>query len=71
MNELESIDRIVKFSKWKKFKYKINNIMFPPRIFTVNGEVIPLFNTKFKTQLITWIIFLISWAIYTHDKSFF
>ena len=69
MNELESIDRIVKFSKWKRFKYKINDIMYPPRIFTVNGEVTPLFTTKFRIQLFAWILFLISWSIYVHDKT--
>lgn len=69
MNELESIDRIVKLSKWKKFKYKINNIMYPSRIFTVNGEITPLFTTKFKIQLFAWTLFLIVWSIYVHDKS--
>ncbi len=69
MNELESIDRIVQFSKWKRIKTKINNIMFPPRIFTVNGEVTPLFTTKFKIQLLSWILFLLAWTIYVHDKS--
>ncbi len=69
MNELESIDRLTTLSRWNKLKNKINDIIYPSRIFTVNGEVTPLFTTKFKTQLFLWILFLVSWSIYVHDKS--